>query len=119
MTIGEKLKSMRNKYRMTLKEVSTELGVSLNSVYRWEHDLAIPRKEVLRQLAELYEVPMKWLLFGSEVEESVPISQYDEKFDQELLSICRRLSENNKYKVLGYAERIWVETYHEGKAVSL
>ena len=114
MSMGEKLRSMRKKMHMTLKEVSVELGVSLNSVYRWEHDLAVPRKEALRQMAEMYEVPMKWLLYGVTDEDNGGISQSDEKFEQNLLSVCRRLSENCKYKVLGYAERIWVETINNG-----
>jgi transcriptional regulator with XRE-family HTH domain len=114
--MGEKLRSLRRKMHMTLKEVSSELGVSLNSVYRWEHDLAIPRKEALRQMAEMYEVPMKWLLYGVSAEENIPVSRNDEKFEQYLISICRKLSENNKYKVLGYAERIWIETINDENA---
>ena len=113
MSIGEKLRSMRKKMHMTLKEVSSELGVSLNSVYRWEHDLAIPRKEALKRMAEMYEVPMKWLLYGVSVEEGNGVIQTDDKLEQNLLSIFRRLPESSRYKVLGYAERIWIETINE------
>jgi len=99
---------MRRKTNMTLKEVSAELGVSLNSVYRWEHNLAVPRKEVLNKMSVIYQVPVKWLLYGISAEEEVE-AQQDDKFEHALLAICRRLSETSKYKVLGYAERILIE----------
>ena len=108
MSIGERLRSMRRKNHMTLMEVSSELGVSLNSVYRWEHNLAVPRKEALNKMADIYQVPLKWLLYGVTAEDGGAMQQ-DDKFEQDLLAICRKLSDSSKYKVLGYAERIWIE----------
>ena len=119
MTVGERLKSLRQNMNMTLKEISAEIGVSLNSVYRWEHDLAVPRKDAIQKMAEIYQVPLKWLLYGVTVEEGNAATQSDEKFEQNLLRICRRLSENNRYKILGYAERIWVEDMREDNIAAL
>ena len=109
MSVGERLRNLRHNMNMTLKDLGAELGVSLNTVYRWEHDLAAPRKEAMNKMAEIYQVPLKWLLYGITVEEGNAITQPDDTFEQNLLRICRRLSESSKYKILGYAERIWVE----------
>ena len=122
MTVGGRLKSLRHGMDMTLKEMSAELGVSLNTVYRWEHDLVTPRKGTLNKLADVYQVPLKWLMFGATVEEGpvantpVVLSESplaEDKFEQNLLRLCRNLSETSKYKILGYAERIWVEDMRE------
>ena len=109
MSIGDRLRSARHSKNMTLKDMGRLLGVSQNSVYRWEHDLVVPRKEALGRMAELFQVSVKWLLYGVDAEDRAPANG-DNPFEHSLISICRRLSENSKYKVLGYAERIWVET---------
>ena len=113
MTMGKRLQSLRQNLNMTLKETSANLGVSLNSVYRWEHDLATPRREALNKLAAIYQVPIKWLLYGVTVEEGSTVPTVNEDVEQSLLRICRKLPENSRYKILGYAERVWVETMKE------
>ena len=113
MSIGKRIRNKRQNMNMTLKELSAEMGVSLNSVYRWEHELAVPRRDALKKMAEIFQVPLKWLLYGVTLEEGNAPAYPDEKFEQNLLRICRKLSESNKYKILGYAERIWVEDMKE------
>ena len=117
MGIGKRLRSMRHNMNMTLKDLSAVLGVSPNSVYRWENDLAVPRKAALNKMAEFYRVPVRWLINGITVEEDIPMLS-DNSFEQSLLSICRKLPEKSKYKILGYAERIWVEEMNMESLVS-
>ena len=105
MSLGEKLRNLRLKTRKTLQEQSQLLGVSMNSVYRWEHDLAVPRKSMLRTMADYYSVPLDWLL--SEGAAASLVSDIEQK----LLCMFRKLSDNSKYKVLGYVERMCVEEY--------
>jgi len=105
MSLGEKLRSLRQKTRKTLSEQSKILKVSMNSVYRWENDLAIPRKPTLRMMADYYGVPLDWLLM-----EGASASLVSE-IEQNLLGMYRKLPENNRYKVLGYVERMYVEEY--------
>ena len=62
MSLGEKLKSLRIREKKTLKEQSEVFGVSLNTVYRWEHNLAVPRKSALIKMAVHYNVSIGWLL---------------------------------------------------------
>jgi len=105
MTLGEKLRNLRLKEKKTLQEQSAILGVSMNSVYRWEHDLAVPRKSMLKTMADHYSVPLDWLL-----SESAAASLVSD-IEQKLLCMFRKLSDNSRYKVLGYVERMCVEEY--------
>ena len=105
MSLGEKLRSLRLKGKKTLHEQSAILGVSMNSVYRWEHDLAVPRKSMLKTLADYYSVPLDWLL-----SESAAASLVSD-IEQKLLCMFRKLSDNSRFKVLGYVERMCVEEY--------
>ena len=105
MSLGEKLRNLRLKTRKTLSEQSKILKVSMNSVYRWEHDLAVPRKPMLRMMADYYGVPLDWLL-----SESASASLVSE-IELNLLGMFRKLSDNNRYKILGYVERMYIEIY--------
>ena len=105
MSLGEKLRNLRLKTKKTLSEQSKVLRVSMNSVYRWEHDLAVPRKPMLRIMADYYGVPLDWLL-----SESASASLVSE-VEQNLLGMFRKLPDNSRFKVLGYVERMYVEEY--------
>ena len=113
MSMGKRLHGLRKSLNMTLKEVSANINVSLNSVYRWEHDLATPRKPALTKLSNFYQVSPKWLIYGVGMDEGNGVCNTDDVFEQNLLRICRNLPENSRYKILGYAERIWVEDMKE------
>ena len=119
MTVGEKLRSLRTKEKRTLKEQSMVLGVSLNSVYRWEHNLAAPRKTMLKKIAALYEVPLEWLLQESDEGEyakpSGGVIYFNQNIEQQLLKFFRKLIDNEQYKVLGYVERIYIESIDKGE----
>jgi len=105
MSLGEKLRTLRMKTKKTLTEQSRILKVSMNSVYRWEHDLSIPRQPMLRKMADYYGVPLDWLLL-----ESASASLVSD-VEQNLLGMFRKLPDNNRYKILGYVERMYVEEY--------
>ena len=115
MNVGEKFKKLRLGKKKTLKDLSTVFGVSVNSVYRWEHSLAVPRKPMLQRIADFFEVPLLWLLHdGADdigTSDDEPFSESDT--ETQLLRIYRMLSDNSKYKVLGYLERIYIETMEE------
>ena len=105
MSLGEKLRNLRLKTKKTLTEQSRILKVSMNSIYRWEHDLTIPRKPMLRKMAEYYGVPLDWLL-----QDGTSASLVSE-VEQDLLGMFRKLPDNDRYKILGYVERMYLEEY--------
>ena len=100
MSVGKKLKDLRVKNNKTLKEQGEVFGVSLNTVYRWEHGLTLPKTAVLNKIANYYDVPLNWLLKDYHENDTI---------ENQLLKMFNNLSENNKYKVFGYIERIYVE----------
>lgn len=101
MSIGVKLRSLRKKMKKTLKEQSEVFGVSLNSIYRWEHDLVVPRKSALEKMANFYGVSVNWLITESDAE--------DNQAEQQLFKMFRKLPDVEKHKVLGYVDRIHLE----------
>ena len=116
MSVGKKLRNLRVENKKTLKEQSEIFGVSLNSVYRWEHDLTMPKKTVLKKVAEYYNVPFEWLrresdweYNGEQISEFAKNESIDECSEEQLLSKFRKLSIANRYKILGYIERLYVE----------
>jgi len=116
MSIGSRLRALRQKEKRTLKEQSELFGVSLNSVYRWEHDIASPKKTLLRKIADHYEVPFEWLLYGKfseTVSEDNAFLSDSSNMEKQLLRMFRSLSSNNRYKVLGYVERICIQDIDE------
>jgi len=60
MTIGNKIRALRAGKQYKLREQAEIFGVSLNSAYRWEHDLSQPKSTTLRRIAKHYEVPYEW-----------------------------------------------------------
>jgi len=118
MSIGGKLKNLRLKMKKTLKDESEIFDVSINTVYRWEHGLTIPRKSSLKKIAAYYNVSMDWLLDDSGAENTkcdgrINTEESQNIAEQLLLRMFRKLSDNKKYKILGYIERICVEDMDE------
>ena len=98
MGIGEKLKSLRLKARRTQTEQGKVIGVSTNTVYRWECDKTRPRTAKLEKIVALYGVSADWLLN----QENAP--------EDQMMVTFKKLSESNQYKVIGYIERLYEES---------
>lgn len=111
MSLGEKLKTLRVRAGKTLKEQSEIFNVSMNSVYRWEHDLAVPRHQLLKSIAKFYNVDTAW--FFQEDDDTGTSGQTQQpnasEIEQRLLNAFRKLTDSNKYIVVGYVERMLIE----------
>lgn len=62
MTTGEKLAALRKRKGITQERLSEILGVSRQSVSRWEMDAAFPETEKLIKLSKLLECSVDFLL---------------------------------------------------------
>lgn len=80
MTLGDKLAKLRKENNYTQEQLADILGVSRQSVSKWESDVAYPETDKLVKLGELYNCSMDYLL-KDDVEDGVEDSvQYgDEK----------------------------------------
>lgn len=62
MTVGEKLAMLRKGKNITQEQLAELLGVTRQSVSRWEMDLAFPETEKLIRLSKLFSCSIDFLL---------------------------------------------------------
>ena len=62
MTLGEKLSKLRKEYNYTQEQLADILGVSRQSVSKWESDIAYPETDKLVKIGKLFECSMDYLL---------------------------------------------------------
>ena len=99
MTLGEKIYKLRTKRSMTQEQLAEKIGVSRQSVSKWETDSAIPDIEKLKLLAEIFEVSITELL-GMECEEDT--KRKDEKGKNKELS-SREWKDLKNHGQMGYS----------------
>ena len=63
-TLASRLKALRKKQGLSLEKVGDSVGVSTNSVYKWEHELAHPSAKNLSVLADFFAVEPVFLAYG-------------------------------------------------------
>lgn len=66
MAIGEKLAGLRRKNNLTQEQFAQMLGVSRQSVSKWESDLAYPETEKLLRISEIFDCSLDYLLKDKE-----------------------------------------------------
>ena len=62
MTLGEKIYKLRNERNMTQEQLAEKLGVTRQSISKWEGDLVKPEIEKLKAMAKLFEVSLDDLI---------------------------------------------------------
>lgn len=70
MTLGEKLSKARRKNNYTQEQLAQVLGVSRQSISKWESNLAYPETEKLIRISELFGCSLDYLLKESIEEEN-------------------------------------------------
>ena len=96
MTLGEKLSKLRKEYHYTQEQLADILGVSRQSISKWETDLAYPETEKLIELGKLFECSMDYLL-KDEVSEKTGNSVSEATFSEKVAEISRKvMTEKNK-----------------------
>ena len=80
MTLGEKLSKLRKEYNYTQEQLADILGVSRQSVSKWESDIAYPETDKLIKIGKLFECSMDYLLneditekSGIKTDETIPV----------------------------------------------
>ena len=62
MTIGQKIMQLRNNADISQEQLAEMLGVSRQSISKWEMDQALPQIDKVLQLAEIFRVSTDELL---------------------------------------------------------
>ena len=96
MTLGEKIARQRKELNYTQEQLADILGVSRQSISKWESDIAYPETDKLIELGKLFDCSMDYLLKEEVTEKSgVQTSGFVEKVEE----IRRKvMTEKNKGK---------------------
>ena len=62
MTLGQRIAQKRKEQGLSQEALGDRLGVSRQSIYKWESDTALPEVEKLVTLSRLFGVSVGWLL---------------------------------------------------------
>lgn len=83
MTLGEKISKSRKENNYTQEQLADILGVSRQSVSKWESDIAYPETEKLIELGKLFDCSMDYLLKENITEKSdIVTSGFTEKVEE-------------------------------------
>lgn len=106
MTTGQKIAARRKELELSQEALGDKLGVSRQTVYKWESDLSLPDIDKLVALSRLFQVPVGWLLGVEEEPEpqSMDFSPEQLKLLEEILGRYQRaepeeLSEGQRKQV--------------------
>lgn len=62
MTLGEKITKQRKEWNYTQEQLADHLGVSRQSISKWESDISYPETDKLIELGKLFDCSMDYLL---------------------------------------------------------
>lgn len=114
-TFGDRVAGAREAAGMSQKQLSRRMGVKLETLRKWENDMAEPRANRLSMLSGILNVSMRWLLNGegeglSEMPEQ---STSDKDLDDilaEIVDLKRRANRTaNRLGALEKRLRSWAE----------
>ena len=96
MTLGEKIAKQRKELNYTQEQLADVLGVSRQSISKWESDIAYPETDKLIELGKLFDCSMDYLLKEDLIEKKgAQASGFTEKVEE----ISRKvMTDKNKGK---------------------
>ena len=68
MSLGDQLQKARKEAGMSLEEVSSIVGVTKQTVYKYEHNLIKPSPEVMIKLKTIYDKDLNYFFGKSKLE---------------------------------------------------
>lgn len=95
LTIGQRIAMKRRELGLSQIALGEEMGVSRQSISKWEADAAIPEIDKLIALSKLFGVSVGWLLGVEEAEEAEEAAQPPERdFSDREWEIIDRLTQD-------------------------
>ena len=79
MTLGEKIAKQRKELNFTQEQLADILGVSRQSISKWESDIAYPETDKLIELGKLFDCSMDYLLKEDVTEKQSTVTKGTEK----------------------------------------
>ena len=72
MDIGNAIKAVRTRKKITQKELAQKCEISANALCSIEKNASFPSKETIKKICDALEIPVSYLLFFSITEEDIP-----------------------------------------------
>ena len=110
LNIGETIKRLRKEREITQEEFAEVLGVSCQSVSRWENDNCYPDIELIPSIAEFFGISTDRLMGVDETKEKEAVSSYLEAFQKSIsignIDECIAIAIHNQIKIFKVKEQI-------------
>lgn len=91
MTIGTRIAQKRKERALSQEALGAELGVSRQSIYKWENDVSIPEIDKLIAMSRLFGVTVGWLLGVEDQENPVQQDSRDAELDETQLKMVQTI----------------------------
>ena len=102
MNLPEKILELRKSKGLSQEQLAEQLGVSRQSVSKWETGESVPEVERLTELSRVFEVSTDYLLKSSEIDELSIRTQKLEK-QQQTLEQQVKDRDRQRYRILSTA----------------
>ena len=86
LNLGENIRKYRKRIDWTQEQLADRLGVSYQSVSRWESGNGYPDMEHLPTMARLFSVTMDDLIGYGDENEKIPCHEMEKRFRKVLMS---------------------------------
>ena len=101
MTLGEKIARQRRELNYTQEQLADILGVSRQSISKWESDIAYPETDKLIELGKLFDCSMDYLLKEEITEkDGVQTSGFTKKVEEIRRKVMTEKSKGKAKKIL-------------------
>ena len=101
MTLGEKIARQRRELNYTQEQLADILGVSRQSISKWESDIAYPETDKLIELGKLFDCSVDYLLKEEITEkDGVQTSGFTEKVEEIKRKVMTGKSKEKAKKIL-------------------
>ena len=88
LQIGKRIRELRRARNITQENLAELLGVSFQSVSRWESDVCYPDMELLPVLGKIFDVTVDYLIGVDQYQEHEKVSEYLEQFQTVVPGEC-------------------------------
>ena len=86
MSFGENLQKLRKRKNISQEGLAEELGVSRQTIGKWENGTTYPETECIIQISDFFDVSIDTLLKGTIAEESIKEALSTDKTDDKVFS---------------------------------
>ena len=88
LKIGEKIRALRLQQKMTQDQLADRLGVSYQSISRWENGITYPDIEFLPAIANCFSVSLDYLMGQDDIEKRRAIKKQINTFILQFFNVA-------------------------------